>query len=91
MKILIYSDLHIMKTSSIFPIGDDIKYTYYQKMIIEIGKYIANIADIEKPDLIINCGDTFDRNIISAYDVDVASEFFNSFRYLNIPHLVIIR
>lgn len=90
MKILMYSDLHISKTSSILPNISDSIYTYRQKMIIETGKYLANLADVEKPDLIINLGDTFDQHTVTSYDINVASEFFKCFRLLNIPHLVLV-
>jgi len=90
MKIFIYSDLHISRTSSIMPIGNDDKYTYRQKMILETGKYLENIIDQEKPDLILNLGDTFDQHTITSYDIDVASEFFKCFRMFNIPHLVLV-
>lgn len=90
MKILMYSDLHISKTSSILPNISDSIYTYRQKMIIETGKYLANLADMEKPDLIINLGDTFDQHTVTSYDINVASEFFNCFRLINIPHLVLV-
>lgn len=91
MKIFIYSDLHISKTSSILPLtSSNPKYTYRQNMILELGKYLAEIIDEEKPDLIINLGDTFDQHTISSYDITVASEFFNCFRLLNMPHLVLV-
>lgn len=91
MKIFMYSDLHISKTSSILPItSSNSKYTYRQNMIIETGKYLANIIDEVKPNLIINLGDTFDQHTITSYDIDVASEFFKCFRYINIPHLVLV-
>lgn len=91
MKIFMYSDLHISKTSSIFPLTyKDSKYTYRQNMIIETGKYLANLINELKPDMIINLGDTFDQHTITSYDIDVASEFFKCFRYLNIPHLVLV-
>lgn len=91
MKILMYSDIHISKTSSILPLTyEGSKYTYRQQMIIDTGKYIANLADEYKPDLIINLGDTFDQHTITSYDIDTASEFFKCFKYLNIPHLVVV-
>lgn len=90
MKIFMYSDLHISRTSSIMPIGDDNKYTYRQKMIIETGKYLVDIIDKEQPDLIINLGDSFDQHTVTSYDIDVASEFFKCFRMLSIPHLVLV-
>lgn len=91
MKIFMYSDLHISKTSSILPLtSSNSKYTYRQNMIIETGKYLAEIIDEVKPDLIVNLGDTFDQHTITSYDIDVASEFFKCFRYINIPHLVLV-
>ena len=91
MKIFMYSDLHISKTSSILPLtSNNSKYTYRQNMIIETGKYLAEIIDEVKPDLIINLGDTFDQHTITSYDIDVASEFFKCFRYISIPHLVLV-
>lgn len=91
MKIFIYSDLHISKTSSILPLtSSNPKYTYRQNMILELGKYLAEIIDEEKPDLIINLGDTFDQHTISSYDINVASEFFKCFRLINIPHIVLV-
>lgn len=91
MKIFMYSDLHISKTSSILPLSSvNPKYTYRQNMIIKLGQYLADVIDQEKPDLIVNLGDTFDQHTITSYDVDVASEFFNCFKYLNIPHVVLV-
>lgn len=90
MKIFMYSDLHICKTSSILPSTLNGKYTYRQQMIIDTGKYLASIIDEERPDLIVNLGDTFDQHTITSYDVDVASKFFECFRMFNIPHLVIV-
>ena len=43
MRIFIYSDLHISRTSSIMPLTSSInKYTYRQNMILELGKYLEN-------------------------------------------------
>lgn len=90
MKIFMYSDLHISRTSSIMPTLSNSKYTYRQQMILDIGKYMANIIDEEKPDVIINLGDTFDQHTITSYDIHIASEFFKCFRMFNIPHLVLV-
>lgn len=91
MRIFIYSDLHISRTSSIMPLTSSInKYTYRQNMILELGKYLENIIDEQKPDLIINLGDTFDNHTITSYDIDIASKFFECFRMLNIPHIVLV-
>ena len=79
MKILLYSDLHISRTSSIMPTTiSNSKYTFRQNMIIELGKFLTLIAENEKPDLIINLGDTFDQCTITSYDVQTASGFFSS-------------
>lgn len=91
MKIILYSDVHISRTSSILPIhSDNYKYTYRQNMILQLSTFITELCDKYKPDMIINLGDTFDNHTITSYDVDVASEFFYNFRQLNIPHLVIV-
>lgn len=91
MRIFIYSDLHISRTSSIMPLTSSInKYTYRQNMILELGKYLENIIDEQKPDLIINLGDTFDNHTITSYDIDIASKFFECFRMFNIPHIVLV-
>lgn len=91
MRIFLYSDLHISKSSSILPNSSlNDKYTFRQNMIIETGKFLASKIDEYKPDCIINLGDTFDQHTITSYDIDVASEFFKCFRYFNIPHLVLV-
>ena len=91
MKVLLYSDLHISKTSSILPISDTkSRFSFRQNMIIETGKYLANLAEDNNVDMIINLGDTFDVHTITSYDIVTASEFFNCFKYLQIPHLVLV-
>ena len=90
MKILIYSDLHISRTSSILPASTDSKYTYRQQMILKTAEFLENVVMQTLPDLIINCGDTFDQHTITSYDVEVASQFFSHFDMINIPHLVLV-
>lgn len=91
MKILLYSDVHISKTSSILPLSVSAsKFSFRQNMIIETGKYLANLADEQKVDMIINLGDTFDVHTVTSYDIVTASEFFKCFRYLSVPHLVLV-
>lgn len=90
MKILMYSDLHISKTSSILPAGNDTKYTYRQQMIIETGKYLANLVEKENPDVIINLGDTFDQHTVTSYDIHVASIFFDCFKNFKGKHYVLV-
>lgn len=92
MKILIYSDLHISKTSSILPlILKDSSYSYRQNMIMKLGKFLSDVVEEQHPDLIINLGDTFDQHVISSYDINVASAFFKNFeKYKDIPHIVLV-
>lgn len=94
MRILLYSDLHISRTSSILPMLSNSMYTYRQKMIMDTGEWLAQIASNEKPDLIINLGDTFDQHTVTSYDIDVASKFFGCFKVnnyvANIPHLILV-
>lgn len=89
MKIFMYSDLHISKTSSILPQTDG-KYSYRQQMIMATGKWLSNLVKDEKPDIIINLGDTFDQHTITSYDIDTASEFFGNFKDLKVPHIVLV-
>lgn len=91
MKIFMYSDLHISKTSSILPNVNDSKYTYRQQMIIKTGEYMSQIVESENPDVIINLGDTFDQHTVTSYDIHTASKFFKSFeKFENIPHYVLV-
>lgn len=80
MKLFIYSDVHISRTSSILPItSDNPLYTYRQKMIIDTAEWMSNLIRELNPDMIINLGDTFDQNTVTSYDVETASEFFKRF------------
>lgn len=97
MRILMYSDLHISRTSSILPLySSNSHYTYRQNMILKTGEWLAQLMVNEKPDLIINLGDTFDQHTITSYDVHIASKFFKCFNdrmslnNLQIPHYVIV-
>lgn len=97
MRILLYSDLHISKTSSILPLySDNPQYTYRQNMILQTADWLSQIMVNEKPDLIINLGDTFDQHTITSYDVHIASKFFQYFtdrmimNNINIPHYVLV-
>lgn len=92
MKIFMYSDLHISKTSSILPSsGGNNIYSFRQLMIIKTGEYMREVIKQNKPDIIINLGDTFDQHTITSYDIRTASEFFNCFKeFENIPHYVLV-
>lgn len=90
MKIFLYSDLHISRTSSILPLtSSENKYTYRQKMIIDTGIWISNAIKQLKPDLIINLGDTYDKHTITSYDINTATKFFECFDS-NIKHYVLV-
>lgn len=91
MKILLYSDLHISKTSSILPLNFSMsKFSFRQNMIIETGKFLVEKAKEYDVDLIINLGDTFDVHTITSYDVTTAGEFFKCFAELDKPHFVVV-
>lgn len=80
MKLFMYSDVHISRTSSILPIkSEDERYTYRQNMIIKTAEWMSELIKNEKADMILNLGDTFDQNTITSYDVETASEFFKRF------------
>lgn len=89
MKLFIYSDVHISRTSSILPLTSDLKdYTYRQRMIINTAQWMQELISQLKPNMIINLGDTFDQNTLTSYDLDNASIFFKKL-YSDIPHLVL--
>lgn len=96
MRILIYSDLHICRNSSILPSLNNSLYTYREDMIIKTGVWLSQIMVNEKVDAIINCGDTFDQATVTSYDIETASTFFKSFsdrmamNNLNIPQYVVV-
>ena len=92
MKILIYSDLHCSYTSSILPLytGKKDIYTTRLRMIIETGRWLSNLAQEKKVDLIINGGDTFDSTLIKTEELNAIREFFSFFEELPIPHHVIV-
>lgn len=80
MKLFLYSDVHISRTSSILPITSDVQdFTYRQNMIIKTAEWMADLIRNEKADMIINLGDTFDQNTVTSFDIETASEFFKRF------------
>lgn len=80
MKLFLYSDVHISRTSSILPITSDMQeFTYRQNMIIKTAEWMADLIRNEKADMIINLGDTFDQNTVTSFDIETASEFFKRF------------
>ena len=90
MKILIYSDLHCCYTTSLLPIYcEGSKYTTRLQMVIDTGKWIAEMADKFNVDTIINGGDTFDSNIVRSEEISAISEFFSYFPD-DIRHIIIV-
>lgn len=80
MRLFIYSDVHISRTSSILPVTSGMpNYTYRQNMIIKTARWMSDLIQQNNIDLIINLGDTFDQNTVTSYDIDTASEFFKMF------------
>lgn len=78
MKIGIYSDLHISRTSSILPLyyGDS-KYTTRLQMIIDTGKWMYKIFKNKNVDFIVNCGDTLDTSTVRAEELSALKEFYS--------------
>jgi len=91
MRILLYSDVHISRTSSILPTTYyNTNYTYRQGMLIKTAQWLSKLARDNKPDLIINLGDTFDQHTLTSYDIETARKFFSEFTDVNIPHIVLV-
>lgn len=91
MRILLYSDVHISRTSSILPTTyKDSNLTYRQAMIVQTAQWLSKLARDNKPDLIINLGDTFDQHTLTSYDIEIARKFFSEFSDIDVPHLVLV-
>ena len=89
MKLFLYSDVHISKTSSILPLTSSKEgYTYRQDMIIKTAQWMHDIIMQNNIDMIINLGDTFDQNTLTSYDIVTASTFFYQMPS-NKPHIVL--
>ena len=79
MKIGIYSDVHISRTSSILPLylNDQSKYTLRLENCINSMNDMYQTFEDRNVDVIINCGDTFNSHTISADEMSA---------YLDIIH-----
>lgn len=79
MKIGIYSDVHISRTSSILPLylNDHSKYTLRLENCINSMNDMYQTFEDRNVDVIINCGDTFNSHTISADEMSA---------YLDIIH-----
>lgn len=79
MKIGIYSDVHISRTSSILPLyqNENSKYTLRLQNCINSMNEMYETFENENVDLIVNCGDTFNSHTISADEISA---------YLDINH-----
>lgn len=97
-KVLIYTDLHCSYNSSILPlysdkysnVDNDEKFTVRLNMIINTGKWLADLAQVNNVDCIINGGDTFDSTIVKAEELEAISRFFSFFEGLGVPHYVLV-
>ena len=79
MKIGIYSDVHISRTSSIMPLylNENSKYTLRLQNCINSMNEMYQTFENKNVDLIINCGDTFNSHTISVDEIS---------SYLDINH-----
>lgn len=89
MKIGIYSDVHISRTSSILPLYlmDKSKYTLRLENCINSMNEMYKTFEDKKVDMIINCGDTFDAHTIPA---DVMSAYLDINRCCNCKEQIIV-
>lgn len=77
MKILIYTDVHCSRTSSILPVyTKNSVYTTRLDMIIKSFKWMYSVAKKEDVDLIVNLGDLFDKNIVKSEELTAISECY---------------
>lgn len=90
MKIGIYSDLHCSLTSSIMPSYSDGIYTSRLNMIVKTGEWLSELFSSENVDMIVNCGDTFDSNVVCSEEMSAISEFFKHLKKVNKRHIIIV-
>lgn len=89
MRIGIYSDLHVSRTSSILPLHtNDGKYTARLQMILNTGKWMYEQFSRNSVDLIVNCGDTLDSSTVKAEELTAISEFYSYSRGIPEIHLL---
>jgi len=75
MLIGIYSDAHCRRTSSILPLYTNSGiYTVRLQMIVDTYEWMYGLFSDLHVDLIVNCGDTFDSNIIQSDELTAMSE-----------------
>lgn len=78
MKIALYTDIHISTSSSIMPmICEGSKYTTRLDMILRTGKWMYELFDKEKVDLIVNLGDTMDSHTVKSDELSTLSDFYS--------------
>lgn len=92
MKLLLYSDVHISRTSSILPLVDSKNkdLTCRQQMLLDTSKWICELAQEHQVDAIINLGDTLDQHTITSYDIKILNEFFKNIQNVVVPHYVLL-
>ena len=77
MKIGIYTDLHLCKTTSILPLhSGDSSYSTRLQMCIDTAKWMYELFWNQGVDIIVNGGDTLDAINVSAEEVSALSEFY---------------
>lgn len=75
MKIGIYTDVHCAYTSSILPLHcEGSKYTTRLQMIIDTFKWMYELFENHKVDMIVNCGDLFDSHSLRSEEIAAMSE-----------------
>ena len=89
MKIGIYSDLHISKTSSIIPLyNGNGNYTTRLQMIIDTGRWMYETFDKNNVDIIVNCGDTLDSSVVKAEELSALNQFYGYSKGIKEYHIV---
>jgi len=78
MRIGIYTDLHLCKTTSIMPLHcPGSTYSTRLQMCIDTAKWMYDAFEKEGVDIIVNGGDTLDGLNMSSEEVSALSEFYS--------------
>ena len=78
MRIGIYTDLHLCKTTSILPLHcEGSKYSTRLQYCIDTAKWMYDEFEKNNVDIIVNGGDTLDGLNMSAEEVSALSEFYS--------------
>ena len=90
MKIGIYSDLHLCRTTGIMPLycKDSDKYTTRLNMIVNTAKWMYDEFEKNGVDFIVNCGDTVDSSVLKADELSALKDFYNYSKGTQEYHIV---